>query len=316
MVNPLLINLKFILHAHILNPLWRERNKRRNVRCFYCYKRVEALLDRYRGFVNALRIQPQEKERKKTDEKIFSIWFQGRENAPQLVKVCMQRLENLYGDRYRVLDSDDLAGMLEIPDFITDKWKAGIISAAHFSDICRIELLYKFGGMWFDATDYITEPVPQWIEESDLFIYACGDVITPHKLIQSCFMRARQGHPLMGALREFLYEYWRNEKKLADYFLLHYMFRFLVENNQEAARLFGEMPVVHQDPTHVLWHKNRDKPYSDALYLESTQGTFFQKTTFKCKSAVNPKPGSVADYIINDKITIPYGTPRLSHSRP
>lgn len=315
MANPFLINLKFILRAHVLNPLWRERNKRRNVRCYHCYKRVEALLDKYRDFVSNLKLQSSEGVDNGGNDKIFSIWFQGRENAPKLVKVCMKRLENLYGERYMVLDENDLTEMLDIPDFITEKRKAGVISAAHFSDICRIELLYKFGGMWFDATDYITEPVPQWIEESDLFIYACGDVITPHKLIQSCFMRAARNHPLMGAMREFLYEYWRNEKKLADYFLLHYMMRFLVENNEEAARLFNAMPAIHQDPTHQLWHKNRDKPYSDALYLESTKGTFFQKTTFKCKSATDPKPGSVADYIINEKITIPYGHTRLPDSR-
>ena len=314
MSHPLFINLKFILRAHILNPLWRQRDKRRNVRCYHCYKRVESLLDKYRDFVKNLNLGEVPSDNK-GDEKIFSIWFQGKENAPQLVKVCMQRLENLYGDRYVVLDEQELLNLIDLPPFILEKWRNKSISAAHFSDICRVELLYKYGGMWFDATDYITEPVPQWIEDSDLFIFTCGDIITPHKLIQSCFMRSVKGHPLMGALRALIYEYWRQENKLIDYFLLHYMLRFIVENNQEAYRLFYSMPQITHDPTHVLWHKHKDDPYSDRLYLDSTKDAFFQKTTFKCKSAREPKPGSVADYIINDKISIPYGETRLPDSR-
>lgn len=325
MKHPLAINLKFILKAHILNPLWLPRDRRRNIRCVECYRRVEALLDKYRHFVRRLDLQggasPKEEagdgnENKKADAPIFSIWFQGEENAPKLVKVCFDRLRTLYGSRFRVLDEEALLQLISLPEPIMRKWRDGTITAAHFSDICRIELLYRYGGMWFDATDFITEPVPRWIEEADFFIYTCGDIITPQKLIQSCYIRGSKGHPLLGALREFLYEYWAHEGKLIDYFLLHYMFRFLVENNEEAARLFYEMPQIPQDPTHVLWHKNRDRIYSDSLYLKSTEGTFFQKTTFKCRSAREPKPDSVADYILNEKIPIPYGKARLSDSRP
>lgn len=304
MKHPLAINIEFIIKAHILNPLWRERTKRRNVRCLCSYRRVEAFLEKYRDFVRNLPVGEAAPASPREDERIFSIWFQGLENAPKLVKVCMERLTRTYGDRHIVLGEKELFEMITLPEPVMRNWREGTITAAHLSDICRVELLYSYGGMWFDATDFLTSPVPEWVEESDLFIYNCGDVITPQKLIQSCFMRAVKGHPLMGALRAFLYEYWKNEHKLIDYFLLHYMLRFLVENNEEAYRLFYSMPVVHQDPTHILWHKNRDLPFSEELYRESTKDSFFQKTTFKCKSAEKPIPGSVADYIINGKIPL------------
>lgn len=303
---------RFILFAHVFNPLWRQRDKRRIVRCIECYRRVESYLSKYRDFVKSLELPEFEKSDNAADEKIFSIWFQGEDNAPELVKICFQRLRNVYGDRFVVLDDSSLSDWIELPEHVMNKWKSKKISHAHFSDICRVELLYRHGGMWFDATDYLTSPVPRWIEESDLFIYGTGVKITPEKLIQSCFMRAAKGHPLFAAWREFIFEYWRKENKLIDYFLLHYMIRFLVENNTKAHEYFYAMEQLPQDPTHLLWHKHRDSKYSDQLYLECTKDTFFQKTTFKCKSAVSPKPESVADYIINNKIPFPYGQTRIS----
>lgn len=316
MVHPFLVNLKFVLRAHILNPLWLPRDKRRNIRCVYCYRRVEALLEKYRDFVRQLKPSESDTGHDRSRGKIFSIWYQGPEKAPRLVKVCLGRLKNVYGERHIVLDGKSIFDYISLPSYIIDKWKSGAISAAHFSDICRVELLYRHGGMWFDATDYLTSPVPEWIEESDMFIYHCGEKITPQKLIQSCFMKASKGHPLFAMWREFIFEYWKREEKLVDYFLLHYMLRFLVENNEKAYNLFYAMPQVHQDPTHILWHKYCDAPYSDSLYLEATKDSFFQKTTFKWKCAENPKPGSVADFIVNDKIKIPYGETRLSDTCP
>lgn len=308
--------LNFMLKAHIFNPFWHSRDRRRVKRSLESYKRAASVFDKYRDFIRNIDLTPEPDSDGTSDEKIFSIWFQGRENAPKLVKICFNRLEALYANRYVVLDNESLKDWIKLPEHIIKKWEDGTIAPAHFSDICRIELLYRYGGMWFDATDFITEPVPRWIENSDLFIYTAGDRITPHALIQSCFMRARKGNPLMRAWREAIFEYWRHEDKRIDYFLLHYMLRYLVENNEGAATIFYAMPQIPQDPTHLLWHANADTPYSDTLYLESTKDVFFQKTNFKSKSASRPVPGSVADFILNDKIKIPYGETRLSDSRP
>lgn len=300
-------NARFIVFAHILNPLWSSREKRRNRRFTESYRRVESYLNKYRDFVKELSVAPVEGPAAESGDKIFTIWYQGEENAPELVKICFKRLRQVYGDRVVVLDRETIYDWTDFPDYIKNKWEAGLITPTHFSDICRVELLYRHGGMWFDATDYLTSPVPDWIEKSDLFIYNTGNVITPQTLIQSCFMRARKGHPLFAMWREAMFEYWRQENKLIDYFLLHYMLRFIVENNEEARKEFYAMPQIPQDPTHILWHRYHSAPYTDELYRESTKDTFFQKTNYKHKRARKPVAGSVADYIVNDKIRLPYG---------
>lgn len=297
---------KFLLKGHILNPFWRERNKRRWIRCYYSHQKIDHYLQKYKSFVENLQLEdlPELQIRDTSQNKIFSIWFQGEEQAPKLVKVCFDRLRHAYPDRYIVLDNETLWERIELPDQIMQKWKDGKIIPANFSDICRVALLYKYGGMWFDATDFLTAKVPQWIEDSDLFILTTGDRITPHKLIQSCFMHARARHPLFGALLEFIYEYWSREEKSIDYFLLHFMLRFIVENNKKAHDLFYKMPLITHEANHNLWYKYIDAPFSEELYREATKDTFFQKTTFKSKEAKNPIPGSMADYIVNGKIKL------------
>lgn len=290
--------MKFTLFGHILNPLWHSRLRRRQTRGYWQHKVVDNYLREYKDFVRGLKLDGAPTQ-DGSGEKIFSIWFQGEDKAPKLVKKCFARLRKFYGDRFVVLDNTTLPQWISLPEHIERKWKEGKIVPANYSDICRIELLHQHGGMWFDATDYLTERVPQWVEDADLFIYLEGGHITPHTFIQSCFMRAKKGHPLFGAWRELISEYWRHEDEAVDYFLAHFLLRFLVENNEEAARLFHAMPQVAQDPTHRLWFGHRDEPYSEELYRELTKDAFFQKTNFKCKSGQQPAPGTMADFIIN-----------------
>ena len=302
---------KFILFAHILNPFWEGRVERRSRRNYYNYRRVAAYLKKYLPFVENLEVEDITQWKKGQGEnpqpgKIYSIWFQGEENAPELVKVCFERMKKAYGDRYVILDKESIKDFIRLPQHIWQKWEEGKMKAAHFSDICRVALLYQHGGMWFDATDYLTSKVPQWIEEADVFIFRDGPRFTPQKFIQSCFMRAKKGHPLYKAWLDFLSEYWLHEDTTIDYFLLHFMLRFLVDNNKEVNRLFYEMPQVPQTPTHLLWHLHRAHPFSEDLYKECTKDTFFQKTSFKELHAIDPLPGSVAEFIIKKKIPEEY----------
>lgn len=301
---------KFLILAHLLNPFWKGRVERRSRRNYYNYRRVAHYLKRrYLPFVKA--IDPQKEPYKslhegfQEEEYIYSIWFQGEENAPELVKICFERLRKVYGDRFRVLSEKTLWNFIDLPDHIKKKREEGKITNAHFSDICRVALLYQHGGIWFDATDFITSPVPEWIWETDMFMFRDGERFTPQKFIQSCFLRGKKGNPFFKAQLDFLSEYWKHEDRLIDYFLFHFLLRFLVENNPKLNKIFYEMPQVVQTPTHILWHIHHADPYSEELYRESIKNTFFQKTTFKFDNAKNPKEGSVAYYIINRKIKDP-----------
>lgn len=211
-------------------------------------------------------------------------------------------MRKYYGDKVLVLDSQTLKDWIELPEYIWQKWKEGKIINAHFTDICRVVLLEKYGGIWFDATDYLTSPIPDWVWDLDFFMFSSGNNISPTTLIQNCFIRSKKDYPLIKAWKDLIFEYWKNENEAIDYFIHHYLFRYLVENNVQAAELFFKMPKVSQDPTHLLWFSYRDKQFSKELYESATKNTFFQKTNFKMKSAKQPKLNSIADFMINGKI--------------
>ena len=45
----------------------------------------------------------------------------------------------------------------------------GGVSLAHFSDVLRFELLREHGGIWVDATDFISMSLPNYVFEYTFF---------------------------------------------------------------------------------------------------------------------------------------------------
>ena len=85
---------------------------------------------------------------------IYSIWFQGEENAPEIVKFCLNRLRIVakqYHLALHVYNEEEL-NKLAIDQKIKDKRKKGLLDDAVYSDICRSFLLSHYGGIWCDAT--------------------------------------------------------------------------------------------------------------------------------------------------------------------
>ena len=66
---------------------------------------------------------------------------------------------------------------VDIPDYILQKYRAGKMTRTHFSDILRLHLLSRYGGVWIDSTILMTEHLPKYILDSPLFIYQTPSVI-------------------------------------------------------------------------------------------------------------------------------------------
>lgn len=128
------------------------------------------------------------------EEKIFSIWLQGKEKAPEIVKACWASIKANCSNELVILDEETLGEWISIPERIIKKWKDGKIRHAHFTDICRVELLYKYGGIWFDSTCFVNSGIPDWVIQQDFFVYLSGDSFIPgyYSFIQNCFIRAQK----------------------------------------------------------------------------------------------------------------------------
>ncbi len=298
------MRLQILTYGHLLNPLWHSHDDRRRRRKSVIADAKMKYLRRFLTFVKEMPVpEPYHTDHDTRDEeRAFTLWLQGEDQAPPIVRSCIRSMRRHISLPLEALDEKNLMRRISLPDHIIEKWKKGVISRTHFSDICRIELLYEHGGIWADATDFFTAPVPDDILARDFFLFMAGDNIKlggTHAFVQSCFIRAKKGNPLIAMWRQLVFEYWKEEDTLIDYFTLHFLFRLLVENNEEAGRLFSAMPRLNSDLTHVLWWQLKDEKYTQELYRENTEQSFFQKTTYKDASARTPLPGSVAEYLIN-----------------
>ena len=131
-----------IRNANVRNLAYRE----------YCFKKLK------RKFKNKLRpLEGVSISNPEFSNKIWICWFQGIDNAPDLVKSCLKSVKRYFPDKEIILiDETNFLEYVNIPDYIIKKWKKGLISYAHFSDILRLEVLIAHGGLWLDSTVYVS----------------------------------------------------------------------------------------------------------------------------------------------------------------
>ena len=300
---------QYIWKGHVVNWFWRDSTRRRIVReSVHMQVLTRNLTKKWVPYIQRMSVpvakdQLAEGRGLETEEKIFVLWFQGEENAPKVVKACIESIRERYKDRVVLLTSDNLDQYVKLPDYIVELWKNGEMISAHYSDIVRMELLKNYGGYWIDATALMTGEIFPEIEDSDFFMFMAGERICPYMFVQNCFIRSKRNNPLLVMWENLVLEYWKSGDRPDYYFLVQYLFQLLVTHNEGAARLFEKMPRKSMDPTHVLWHEIGDLPFEEGKFKEMTQDAFFQKCSYKPhRHGVNEiKPGSFADVLINGK---------------
>ena len=214
---------------------------------------------------------------------IWQLWLQGEKNAPPIVAACFRSVEKFKGGHeHKILDADKLSKLINLPDYVEEKYRRGKISAQHYSDLARLELLYKYGGVWMDATCFMTAPMPEHLTKLDFFVFHTGEngIGSGYSMFQNCFIVAKKGNPLIARWRQMCLEFWRSESSTPEYFFCQLMLRTLVLYNAEAAREYVKMPRLSQDPTHVFCHDSTHDLYGKFdkwEWGELTAGSFFQK---------------------------------------
>lgn len=158
--------------------------------------------------------------------KVWVSWMQGMENAPALVQRCYRSLQENLKDREIILiTSENLKDYTDMPSWVLEKYEKGLITHTHFSDLLRLELLCKHGGTWIDSTVFCSgSDIPSYMLDSDLFMFQNlkpgADGSTSN--ISSWFMTSCANNKVLMAVRELLWEYWKKENRLIDYFLVHH----------------------------------------------------------------------------------------------
>lgn len=289
---------RLLLEGHLLNPVWDGEERHRARRC-KAFGRILMDYMRKNWLQAAADVPVTPVIRNDSKERIFTLWLQGEEQAPDIVKSCFASIRKHCTQPLVILDGKTVFDWITLPEAIVEKYRAGKIKPAHFADICRVELLHTYGGYWLDSTCYVSAPIPAWITEHDFFVFMAGEKVHGnYSYIQNCFIRARKGSYLLEAWRAMILDYWLHEDRRVDYFQHQVMFRTLVTYNATAAKLFGEMAQLDQYPTHLYLYEYKDRPYDEkVLQKAAEEGFFYQKTSYRDLEDI--VPGSFADHLVH-----------------
>jgi len=189
---------------------------------------------------------------------IWFCWLQGMENAPELVKVCLESLRASIREDVIVLDAQNYTDYVTLPEYVTRKYKKGIIPPALFSDMLRLELLIRYGGTWIDSTVWASPEVGakdskcwqawQKIQESELFIYRYFNREGGVEGMSNWFIHAEAGNALLKDVRDMLYAYWHDYNCTVEYYIFHLFFSHVAKRYPEMIR---KMPKGNS--YHALW---------------------------------------------------------------
>lgn len=180
---------------------------------------------------------------------IWICWFQGAENAPPLVKRCIESVQQqANGAKVVLLTDENIADFIELPAHIRQKYTQGRISKAHYSDIVRCALLYQYGGIWMDATLFVTRPLPDHfftLPFSSLRFEPDADARPIGKGYWTAYMLAATQHnATVKFVRDSFYHYWLHHDSLIEYFLIDYAFLYAWTQHAAFRRETEAQPVT------------------------------------------------------------------------
>lgn len=216
------------------------------------------------------------------EKKVWICWLQGMENAPKIVQDCYESVCYWMKDwNITVITEDNMNQYVTFPDYIISKWKAGIISNTHLSDLLRLELLIRYGGLWLDSTTYMTGVLPSYIINSNFFVYRNGWMDMEMINMGSWLMYSKYtNNKMLCETQSLLYKYWGRYSFIKNYFLMHMFFRMVTDENQG---LWNQVPMINHIDSHFLMQELQKK-YDALRCKQIIQLTPIHKLTYKVEN--------------------------------
>lgn len=279
---------------------------------------------------------------------IWFLWLQGFDNAPMVVKKCYASWKRYNPDWDIVfLDEGNLGKYLALQELGI---KSENVTKQAFSNLVRINLLAKYGGVWADATCLCRVSLDTWLNE-----YTTSGFFAFHKpgrdrLISSWFLASTKNGYLVSKWRDESNAYWRNNNfsskrnrfvvailirifnrntymtkfwfsffirkiiKVHPYFWFHYLFRRIIERDTRFKQVWTRTKKYSADiPLRV--DSSLFQPLSEEIkqYIDSKQSPVY-KLTWKYNVS-DYKDGCTMHYLIKSIPTTEHNNPDSAYAK-
>lgn len=189
---------------------------------------------------------------------IWVCWWQGEDQMPQMIKQCYYSLcKNSNGHQVVLLTNKNYMEYISLPEIVLEKHKKGLISTAHLSDVLRLSLLSKYGGLWIDSTYWVTLPIDidgkyfysikqEIIKEANIsgflwtcHLMGCGSPYLIYAFCAECMIRHISIHV-----------------KIAHYLMQDYIIRIAYDEFPEFRQIIDELPYLDDNIYYCQDHFN------------------------------------------------------------
>lgn len=206
-----------------------------------------------------------------TEKIIWQYWAQGYDNVPEVVRECLDSVDK-YAEGFTIirLTDENLSEYLEFPEFVQKK--RHFFSRAFFSDLLRLMLLKTYGGLWLDATVFLSGSIPEDYLDYPFFIFR-RDPLEPDKKywrntyayyygwvkgfrvnMLSSVMFAKKGSANVSDLCDYMLLWWKEHTDIPDYFFLQILYDVYEDKD--------DFPLVSDTLPHYLQQSFNDPRFN------------------------------------------------------
>ena len=216
-------------------------------------------------------------------ECVWICWWQGLDQAPDIVKACVQAIRNnCHTHKVVVITDENYKQYVNIPEWLEEKKERGIISKTHFSDLLRLSLLAEHGGIWLDSTLFCTESIddlfrlPVWSIRRDHYKHAsvaCG------KFANYALGCNYENRRIFAVIRDFWIHYWTMHDMLIDYLMTDYIIVLVQKYDPRIKEAFRKIEANNPACDELL--NVLGQPFDEKKWTEMKSETTLFKLTWK-----------------------------------
>ena len=222
---------------------------------------------------------------------IWTMWQQGEAQMPETVQASMKTIKNFAKRNdceFYLLTDENLADFINIPRDITEKYKKKELSTAHYSDIIRFSLLCQYGGIWMDATLFVSPYATLEMFDGDFFTLNHPPIHTD-KIERAIgdfkwsgfFLAGKKRKPYFKHILDLYLYYVRKFPIFIHYLMMDFIILSEYKCNDEFSTLVDGLPILAFAEEVWFLRNHANDPFDENEWREVLKNTPIMKTTYK-----------------------------------
>ncbi|MFS4438730.1 capsular polysaccharide synthesis protein [Paracoccaceae bacterium GXU_MW_L88] len=209
---------------------------------------------------------------------IYMFWDSGFENAPEIVRFCVESWRRKNPDwTLHLLTAKEADGILPRGSLPAD------IKPAHYADLLRLKLMVERGGVWADGTCLCMRPLDEWLmipmAQAPAFMFTHG---TQDRKIANWFMASQPDAPLFQKLSSATDAFWAKGNPGNNiYYWMHHLVDYLLISSASFRAEWKKMAKLSAIPVHRMQRLLEMHEAAAEKDLEILKSAPVQKLTYK-----------------------------------